>query len=144
MADPEAVLDALASGDTLAAVADQFRLSKAEIRRIIKSEVDRVFDGSEMRVEWMLTARRLRRMELAFDRKAVEQLDCAAAIVAIKASERRATLTGANAPPASIVTLMHANASEEQPTTTAKMLEVVRRLRNEAPPEPDQASAGES
>jgi len=39
---------------------------------------------------------------------------------------------------------MHANASEEQPTTTAKMLEVVRRLRNEAPPEPDQASAGES
>jgi len=66
MADPEAVLDALASGDTLAAIADQFRLSKAEIRRIIKSEVDRVFDGSEMRVEWMLTARRLRRMELAF------------------------------------------------------------------------------
>jgi len=91
----------------------------------------RVYDGTDMRAEWALTARRLRRMALAFDKKAITGLDCAAAVVAIKASERRATLTGANAPPSHLVTIMHQQVSEEQPTSTQKMLDAIRRLRGE-------------
>ena len=58
-------------------------------------------------------------------------MDPSAAIVSIKASERRATLTGANAPPADLVTVMHAQASEEQTSSTSRMLEAIRRLRAE-------------
>lgn len=38
-----------------------------------------------MRDERDLTARRLRRMELKFDKQAIDNLDCTAAFVAIKA-----------------------------------------------------------
>jgi len=126
------VLDALIGGLSLAGVADRFGISKSAVQAILKQETDRVYDGAEMRAEWMLTARRLRRMELAFDKKAVEQLDCAAAIVAIKASERRATLTGANAPIGHAVAVMTQSA-EEPTSSTEKMLEAIRRLRGEEP-----------
>ena len=119
-------------GLSLAGVADRFGISKSAVQAILKQETDRVYDGAEMRAEWMLTARRLRRMELAFDKKAVEQLDCAAAIVAIKASERRATLTGANAPIGHAVAVMTQSA-EEPTSSTEKMLEAIRRLRGEEP-----------
>ena len=95
--DRDAVLDALMDGMSIEAAAHRFGLREAEVRDILKAETDRAYDGAAMREEWTLTARRLRRMEMVFDRKAIVDLDPTAAIVAIKASERRASLTGANA-----------------------------------------------
>ena len=90
--DRDAVLDALMEGSSIAAAADRFGIRESEVREILKAEVDRCYDGEELRAEWTLTARRLRRMELKFDKQAIENLECTAAMVAIKASERRASL----------------------------------------------------
>ena len=125
------VLDALAAGLTIRACAARFDMGESDVRDILKAETDRASDGAEMRAEWMLAARRLRAMELAFHRKALDDLDCTAAVVAIKASERRATLTGANAPAAQLVQVMQTQASENEPTNTVKMLEAIRRLRGD-------------
>jgi len=65
-----------------------------------------------MRQEWMLTARRLPAMELDFYKKAMDDLDCTAAIVALKSSERPATLTGANAPGAARVRVANVGGEE--------------------------------
>jgi hypothetical protein len=79
-------------------------------------------DGSAIRDEWALTARRLRRLELKFDAMAIADLDCTAAIVSIKASERRASLSGAgSAQPSHLITVMSARALEEAPTSTGHM-----------------------
>lgn len=140
MADRDAVLDFLMTGGSIKAAADRFDMRETEVREILKAETDRAYDGAEMRAEWTLTARRLRRMELAFDAKAIAELDCTAAIVAIKASERRASLTGASAPPAHLVTIMHQNALEEAPTSTEHLRRVLDALRHperlEPPAEP--------
>jgi hypothetical protein len=106
MADREAILDALMDGASIEAIAKRVGLHKAEVQAILKEETANAYDGEALRSEWTLTARRLRRMELAFDRKAIDDLDCTAAIVAIKASERRASLTGANAQQGHLVTVM--------------------------------------
>ena len=139
------VLDALMIGDSIGVVADRFGLAKADVREILKDETDRAADGAEMRAEWMLTQRRLKRMELAFDRYAIENLDCNAALVAIKASERRASLSGAgSAQPSHLVAIIHAKALEAAPTSTESALRVLQQLRGERltdgedpPAEPD-------
>jgi rhamnose utilization protein RhaD (predicted bifunctional aldolase and dehydrogenase) len=134
--DREAILDALMEGSSIAAVADLFDLREAEVRQILKEETDRAYNGEEMRAEWTLTARRLRRMELAFDAKAIADLDCNCAIVAIKASERRASLSGAgSAQPSHLIAVMHAKAIEEAPTSTEQMrraLDSLKHLRDPA------------
>jgi hypothetical protein len=136
--DHDVVLDALANGLSIEAAADRFGLREAEVRDILKQETDRCYDGAEMRAEWTLTARRLRQLELVFGRKAIDDLDCAAAIVSIKASERRATLTGANAVQGHLVTIMHAaKAVEDEGTSTQKMLNAIRRLKAEHTAKPD-------
>ena len=120
------VLDALMIGDSIGVVADRFGLAKADVREILKDETDRAADGAEMRAEWMLTQRRLRRMELAFDRYAIENLDCNAALIAIKASERRASLSIAgSAQPSHLVAITHAKALEEAPTSTQQLRNVL-------------------
>ena len=136
MTDHSAVLDALAFGLSIEDAAGRFGMREAEVRQRLKQETDRVYDGVEQRSQWMLTSRRLELIEVKFARKALDDMDPTAAIVAIKASERRATLCGANAPPAHLVTVMHTQPIEDG-TSTQKMLEAIRRLRGE---EPDQAS----
>lgn len=59
-------------GDPIVVVADRFDLRQDEVREILKAETDRAYNGAEMRAEWALTARRLRRMELTFDKLAIE------------------------------------------------------------------------
>ena len=131
MSDRDAVLDALAFGLSIEDAAGRFGMREAEVRQRLKQETDRVYDGVEQRSQWMLTSRRLELIEVKFARKALDDMDPTAAIVAIKASERRATLTGANAPPAHLVTVMHAQASEGRTSSTERMLEAIRRLRSE-------------
>ena len=71
--DPEQVLDALMQGSSIAAPAIRFGIRESEVREILKAEVDRFYDGEELRAEWTLTARRLRRMELKFDKQAIDK-----------------------------------------------------------------------
>jgi hypothetical protein len=137
MPDREAVLDALMDGHSFEAVADRFGLEKADVREILREESERTFDGAAMREEWALTARRLRRMELKFDKQAIDNLDCGAAIVAIKASERRASLSGAgSAVPSHLLMVMNQHAVEHAETSTESLRRVLDELTAKARLEP--------
>src|SRR5215469_12737464 len=134
MTDRDAVLDALAFGLSIEDAAGRFGMREADVRELLRQETDRCYDGVEQRSEWMLAARRLQRIELKFARKAFDDMDPTAAIIAIKASERRATLCGANAPIGHAIAVMTQSA-EDQPSTTQteRMLAAIKRLRGEEP-----------
>lgn len=77
-----------------------------------------------MRSAWALADRRLLKMELAFHRKAMDEMDHQAAVIALKSNERRASLQGGgSAQPSHLIFTMNAKAIEAAPTST-------RRLRN--------------
>ena len=96
MADPEVILDAIAARLSIEKAAKRFRLSIAEVRKILRDEVERCRDGEYMREVWTLADRRLAAVELKFYNKALEDGDPKSAIVFVKTMERRATLAGAN------------------------------------------------
>ena len=113
--DHEAILDALAGGLSIRKTAEQFRLPVDDVRKILKDEIARCRDGERLRQTWMLADRRLQAAELRFYKKAMEEGDCASAIVFVKISERRATLNGANMPQSHVLQIV----SAPQPTQTS-------------------------
>jgi hypothetical protein len=129
MADPEAILDALAAGLSVERAAERFKLPVAEVRQLLRDEVDRFRDGEYLREVWVLADRRLAAVELKFYNKAVEgDGDPQSAIVFVKTSERRATLAGANAPIGHAVTVMHAAAPPEL-TSIDRIEAAIERIR---------------
>ena len=79
------------------------------------------FDGDAFRLDWMLEAKRLAACGLGFYQIAMRDNDPQAAMIFIKASERRATLMGANAPAAASVKLIHEAKPEEHQTSTQRI-----------------------
>lgn len=123
MTDQEVILDALAGGLTIKAAADRFDMPQNEVRALLKEEAERCYDGAEMRQEWALASRRLKRMELAFHERAMEQMD--------PSFERRASLSGAgSAAPSHLIAVMHmhAKAIEEAPSSTEQIRRVLDEL----------------
>jgi len=96
--DPETILDALADGLTQAQVSTRYHVPIGKVRRLMKEATERCYDGAYLREHWMLEDRRLYAMELKFWHKAMQDGSPADAMVAVKTSERRATLAGANMP----------------------------------------------
>src|SRR5215471_9050921 len=114
MTDPEAILDALAAGLSVEKAAKHFHLPVADVRKMLRDEVERCRDGEHLREIWTLADRRLAAVELKFYNKALEgDGDPQSAIVFVKTNERRATLAGANAPIGHAVTVMHQAAPPE-------------------------------
>lgn len=129
MTDQEVILDALAGGLTIKAAADRFDMPQNEVRALLKEEAERCYDGAEMRQEWALASRRFKRMELAFHERAMEQMDPSLAVIALKANERRASLSGAgSAAPSHLIAVMHAKAIEEAPSSTEQIRRVLDEL----------------
>jgi hypothetical protein len=120
MPSDDEILDALAGGLSIREAANRFVRPESEVKDLLREETKRCYDGAEMQQEWALTARRLRTIEVKFAQKGIDELDCAAAIVAIKANERRSTLTGSNAPQGHVVQLMGAAAAQSDSTQTQK------------------------
>src|SRR5215468_3862249 len=106
MIDPEAMVQAIADGLTLAQTADRFGVSVDEVRDAQKQALAAFSDGDALRLDWMLESKRLAACGLRFYQIAMRGNDPQAAVIFIKASERRASLMGANAPAAASVKLM--------------------------------------
>jgi hypothetical protein len=121
MVDPETIVDAIADGLAVPEAVHRFGLDEREIRTILKRATERCYDGAYMREAWMLEERRLAAVGLKYYQRAMEgDGDPQAAIIFIKASERRATLRGANSPVGHAVTIMH-QAAEPQLTSTKRI-----------------------
>jgi hypothetical protein len=103
--DPEAILNCLVDGASIAEAARRFSVPESEIKAIVDEETARYYDPATMRQRWMLAERRMLSLELQFYRLAKEKDDHVAGALAVKANERRATLSGANAPIGHVVQL---------------------------------------
>jgi hypothetical protein len=113
-AEREAIVTAVARGRTVREVSREFERAEAEVRSIVADAVKRAYDGEWLRQEWALEDHRLKQICLKNFAKAMDgEGDSTAAAVYIKASERRATLAGANAPQAYSVHLSHDAAPEQ-------------------------------
>src|SRR5215467_12573422 len=121
MVDPETMVLAIASGMSMSAVADRFGVSVDEVREAQKQALAAFSDGEALRLDWMLESKRLAAVGMKFYQIAMRDADPAAAVIFIKASERRATLMGANAPAAAAVKLIHETRPEEHQTSTQRI-----------------------
>ena len=117
MVDPNDMVQAIADGLTLAQTADRFGVSVDEVRDAQKQALAAFSDGGALRLDWMLESKRLAAVGLKFYQIAMRDADPAAAVIFIKASERRATLMGANAPAAATVKLIHDAEPKEHKTS---------------------------
>jgi hypothetical protein len=93
--DREKVLDAKSDGMSVALISRRFGMPEHEVRDILHEEIARRSDGDFLRESWSLTLRRLEIMEAKFGRQAIDNLDQGAALVALRANERRASLSNA-------------------------------------------------
>jgi hypothetical protein len=107
--------------------------------------VKRAYDGEWLRQEWALEDHRLRMVCQKYFGLAMDgEGNVTAAAIFIKASERRATLAGANAPQAYSVHLATA-AAPEQLTSTQKLsraLDLLDGRLAEAKPPPEEPASG--
>ena len=125
--DPELILDALADGLSTEKVSRRYRVPLDEVRRIMKEATERCYDGAHLREHWMLEDRRLYAMELKFWHKAMEDNGSPAdAMVAVKTSERRAVLAGANMPQSHVLAVV--SQPTERRTSTERIGDVLDTL----------------
>ena len=129
-------MDALIGGATVHQVARQFGLGKDEVEAIVEEETRRWYDATAMRERWMLAERRMLALELQFYRLAREKNDHIAGALAVKANERRATLSGANAPQGYVVHMTNA-APLARETSTEYYERVLAELKGPPPAEPE-------
>src|SRR5215475_3473730 len=90
--DPEAILNCLIDGASIAEAARRFSVPESEIRAVVDEEAARYYDPATMRQRWMLAERRMLSLELQFYRLAKAKDDHVAGALAVEANERRATL----------------------------------------------------
>src|SRR5215471_19316388 len=131
MTDPEAILDALAAGLSVEKAAKHFHLPVADVRKMLRDEVERCRDGEHLREIWTLADRRLAAVELKFYNKALEgDGDPQSAIVFVKTNERRSSLNGANMPQSHVLQVVSAP-PEHAPTTTDELEAAIERIQRE-------------
>src|SRR5215831_5414071 len=135
MIDPEAMVQAIADGLTLAQTADRFGVSVDEVRDAQKHAIAAFSDGDALRLDWMLESKRLAACGLRFYQIAMRDNDPQAAVIFIKASERRATLMGANAPAAATVKLIHEQKPKPRETSTERLRRALDNIQHITPRE---------
>ena len=84
-----------------------------------------------------LEVSRLETLEAVFLRQAIEKMDATAGTLWVKISQRKAALCGLDQP-ATIRMDVTTVTEHQDGTSTERMLEVIRRLRNEHEPKPDE------
>jgi hypothetical protein len=134
--DPEVILDALAGGLSVEKAAKQFRVPADDVRKLLKKEIERCRDGDHLREAWALADRRLAAVEVKFFNRAMQgEGDLQSAIVFIKASERRATMNGANMPQSHVLHVV--SAPQETQTSTERIRAAIDRIRGKSKPSQD-------
>ena len=125
--DPDTVLDALADGLSMQKVSRRYHLPLAEVRKIMTEATERCYNGGYLREHWMLEDRRLFAMEMKFWHKAMDEGNASDAMVAVKTSERRAVLAGANMPQSHVLHVA-TQPAEDKRTSTEQLRDVIDEL----------------
>ena len=137
--DGEAIILDRVNGKSVREIAADRGLTVAAVTTILDQEAERALSASELRRMLHLEACRLEAIKQVLFEKAMAGENAAASIYC-KLSERLSSMIGINAPQGHYVTISSAIESAEKPSNTFKMLEAIRRLRNEPddpPPDDD-------
>jgi hypothetical protein len=121
--DREVIVTAMAAGETAAKIAARLGVAVRRVQEAMREAVADMASADTLREEWFW----LRTLGLRFYEIALRDNDPQAAVVFLKASERRATLGGANAPTSFVI---HATNQVpfHQKTGTEKVAEALDRL----------------
>jgi hypothetical protein len=120
--DEDRIFEARASGRTARDVAREFDVTVKQVNDIVETKVDELHSGAGLRQSVGFALYRLEKMELKFHARAMaDDGDCASAAIALKANERRATLSGSNAPLGHSIQLIGGAAPE--PLTSTQSLQ---------------------
>jgi hypothetical protein len=125
--DREKVLDAKSDGMSVALISRRFGMPEHEVRDILREEIARRSDGDFLRESWSLTLRRLEIMEAKFGRQAIDNLDQGAALVALRANERRASLSNAGS---TTINMMMTPAPAKRQLSIEDLIQRHKRLNN--------------
>jgi hypothetical protein len=123
----EDIITAMAEGQTSARVAKRLGVPLKLVRAAMREAVATMADGDTLREEWFLEDHRLKTLGLRFYEIALRDNDPQAAVVFLKASERRATLGGANAPTSYTIHAINQAPAHEK-TSTEKIAETLDQL----------------
>ena len=94
------------TGMKIADIARACAMTQADVLRVLDTEAAENFSGEALRRAWMIEARRLDALGKLYYARAMEG-DAESAVIFLKTSERKATLTGMNAPIGHAVQVMH-------------------------------------
>src|SRR5215831_17865148 len=122
--DREGIITAMAAGENAARVAARLGVSIKQVRTAMSEAVSEMATADTLREEWFLEDHRLKTLGLRFYEIALRDNDPQAAVVFLKASERRANLGGANAP-TSFVIHTTSQVPVHQMTNAEKMAEAL-------------------
>jgi hypothetical protein len=127
------VLELRASGKSAREVAAEFGLTVPEVEAIVKAQVDLLQSGEGLRQSVGLALYRLEKMEVHFHNLAMQDDDATCAAISLKANERRATLSGSNAPIGHSVRMI-GDAGPSEETSTDQLFRAIKELRESGPP----------
>lgn len=134
--DAIAILREAVEGRSARQIAEARGLTTQEVNRVLDREAAEMLSGEGTRRMIAVESERLNQMKQKLWNRYMTDGDNASAALFIKASERHASMLGHNHPAGHVVQVIgHLSHSTTGPTTTQSMLETVRALRGEAPPE---------
>jgi len=96
--DRENIVAAMAAGENASQIAARLGVSLKQVKVAMRAAIEEMSSAEALRADWFAEDRRLQILGLRFYELALKDNNHQAAIIFLKASERRATLAGANAP----------------------------------------------
>src|SRR5215472_13539688 len=136
--DTEGIVNAAVAGLSIRTIARHHACSSAAVRQVLDQHAAEMLRPASRAAMLALEVSRLETLESVFLRQAIEQVDSTAGTLCVKISQRKAALCGFDQP-ATIRMDVTTVTEHQDGTSTTRMLEVIRRLRNEEP----EASASE-
>src|SRR5215469_5891390 len=103
--DPAAILREAVAGSSTRDIAKAHGVTVLEINKLLDLEAERLFGAPGMRRTMLVEAERLSLLKQSLWNRAMKDGDNTAAAIFIKASERLASMTGANMPAGHMVTI---------------------------------------
>jgi len=134
--DTENVVNAAVAGLSNKAIAKRFGCSLDAVQNALDKHAVELLKPEGRAAILALQIERMKQLQSHFLRYAIENDDSTAGTLCVKIGQRIAALTGVDQP-ASIRLDINQVQPQDNKTNTQRMLEAVRALRNENPPDPD-------
>ncbi|MGY8682667.1 hypothetical protein Q2941_33540 [Bradyrhizobium sp. UFLA05-153] len=118
--EAHAIVLAVANRTPISKIAETYGITEAEVHATVDQRAADMFDGVNLRRKMFLEDARLAALGVPHYEKGLAG-DVASAAIYVKISERRATMTGMNAPQGHVMQLIHQSAPVKQLNSTQEI-----------------------